>query len=396
MRLPMLAMIILIIVNIAVDACIYIKLKNAFKTKWISLSHLVLSAFLFLYIIVAIILPRRSIDNDGLLLIMWMLFSYFTFYIPKYLFLIVNAISYIPRIWRWKQIPYISTISVLMGGYLFISMWWGALVTRTDYEVVDEIIEFNNLPAQFDGYKIVQFSDFHVGSYGNDTVFVANVVKEINRLKPNMIVFTGDIVNRETNELLPFVDILSRLRAPNGVYSILGNHDYGDYMNWATVSAKEKNMNELIALQKGMGWILLNNEHCIIKHGSDSIALLGVENWGEPPFKKYGDLNKSYPSLNDSTFKIILSHNTNHWRGEIIPKTNIDLTLSGHTHAMQIVFNFFGYKISPSVLRYKEWGGLYEDANQKLYVNIGLGEVALPMRIGATPEITLITLKKKN
>ncbi|MEG2401722.1 MAG: metallophosphoesterase [Muribaculaceae bacterium] len=395
MRVPMLAMIILLIVNIAADAYIYIRIRRAFKTKYPSVAYLVLTILLFAYIMVALALPRRSIDNEGLRVIMFMFYSYLTFYVPKIIYIICDLISFIPRLWRCRKIPYLSSVGIVLGLFMFISMWWGSLVTVNDCEVVEETIEYNNLPKDFDGYKIVQFSDFHVGTYGTDTTFVAKAVNIINELRPNVIVFTGDLVNRETSELLPFMKPLSRLKAPDGVYSILGNHDYGDYMNWDTPMAKEKNMQQLVDAQKLMGWILLNNNHRMIKHGHDSIAMIGVENWGEPPFKKHGDLKKAYPTLNDSLFKIMLSHNPNHWRGEILPKTNIDLTLSGHTHAMQVLMNIAGYKFSPAVFRYDEWAGIYDENSKKLYVNIGLGQVAFPMRVGATPEITLITLKRK-
>ena len=166
-------------------------------------------------------------------------------------------------------------------------------------------------------------------------------------------------------------------------------------MEWDSPEARVDNNERLCTLQHKMGWTMLNNADTLITRGENRICVIGVENWGEPPFPKYGKLSKAHHSLNDSDFKILLSHNPRHWRGEVIPKSNIDLMLSGHTHAMQIELGFFGIRLSPSAWRYDEWGGLYEQDSQKLYVNIGLGEVAIPMRVGATPEITLITLKRK-
>lgn len=273
-------------------------------------------------------------------------------------------------------------------------MWWGALVTRTDYEVKEITLQFDNLPSQFDGYRMVQFSDLHVGSYAGDTTYVAELVDAINGLDANIIFFTGDLVNRQTDEVLPFVPTLSRLNAPDGVFSILGNHDYGDYKNWESPEAKIQNNLWMAQLQANMGWSLMNNCDTVINRGNQSITLIGVENWGEPPFSQYGKLSTAHPALNDDNFKILLSHNPKHWRGEVLPKSNIDLMLSGHTHAMQIEINLFGTRLSPSAWVYPEWGGIYEENGQILYVNIGIGEVAIPMRIGATPEITLITLKK--
>ena len=216
--------------------------------------------------------------------------------------------------------------------------------------------------------------------------------------------FTGDIVNRKTDEILPFVNILKRLKAPLGVYSVMGNHDYGDYTDWPHEQAHAADTRQLRAIQTGMGWNLLCNTHKFIYSAQgDSIAMIGVENWGEPPFKQYGDLKKAYPTANkigDNNFKILLSHNPMHWHNEVREYTDIDLTLSGHTHAMQVLIGGIGTGFTPSSWRYPEWGGLYthkgaDGAIRNLYVNIGCGEVAIPARIGASPEITLITLHSK-
>ena len=395
MRLPLLAMIIVFIVNIAADAYIYYKLKNKFRSKLPSRLHLILAVLLYLYLIVIIVLPKKSVDNGTLITIMWMLYGYFSVYVPKYIYVIISLIGYIPRLWKSQPVKWFDIVGIVLSLVVFIAMWWGALVTRTEYEVVSVDIEFKDLPQGFDGYRIIQFSDFHVGSYGNDTTFVSKVVDVINEQNADAVFFTGDIVNRQTDELLPYVDILKRIKAKDGVYSILGNHDYGDYKDWPSVEAKDKNNADMRRIQEEMNWRMLNNDYTVLKNRSDSMVLIGVENIGDPPFKRYGDLNKAYGSLNDSVFKIILSHNPSHWEEEILPETNIALTLSGHTYAMQIVLDIAGHKFSPSALRYKEWGGLYDHGGRKIYVNTGLGVVAVPMRIGATPEITLITLKKK-
>ncbi len=270
----------------------------------------------------------------------------------------------------------------------------GALVNRTRCQVKEITLCFDRLPVAFDGYRMVQFSDFHVGTYGSDTTFVSEVVKTINGLNPDVIFFTGDIVNRRTDELPPFTATLSRLSAPDGVISILGNHDYGDYSEWPSAQAKADNLTRMHALQADMGWSLLLNSSEILKRGGDSIAVVGVENWGDPPFSVYGDLGKAYPALGDSVFKILLTHNPAHWVEEVAScdSVEIPLSLSGHTHAMQIEVGGW----SPAKYRYPTWGGLYSDSDgsHMLYVNIGVGAVALPMRIGATPEITLITLRR--
>lgn len=395
MRLQLIPIILAIIINVAIDAYIFHKIKKGKKSAWLRHLHCVLSAVLLVLIIVAISMPRRSIDNDGLCTIMWMLFGYFSFYIPKYFALLVKALFNTPRIFRKRPLRGSGVWSSAIAVIVFLSMWWGALFTRNTVEVRNVELEFSNLPYQFNGYRIAQFSDLHLGTYSTDTAFVSKVVDEINALSPDLICFTGDIVNRCTDEAMPFIGVLSRLNAPDGVLSILGNHDYGDYMHWNSPAEREQNNARLNELQKKMGWNLMLNTDTIISRGENSICIIGVENWGEPPFPKYGKLAKAHRGLNDDSFKILLSHNSNHWRGEVLPKSNIDLMLAGHTHAMQIELSIFGLHISPSALRYNEWGGIYEEGSQKLYVNIGIGEVAIPMRIGATPEITLITLKRK-
>jgi hypothetical protein len=285
-------------------------------------------------------------------------------------------------------------------------MWWGAAITRRQIDVVNVEISSPRLPAAFDGYRMVQISDLHVGTWGEDTSFVAELVDSVNAQHPDIILFTGDIVNRESTELAPFLNTLARLHAPDGVYSILGNHDYGDYVDWPSAADKRDNLQLLKNWQRQIGWKLLNNQRTQIVHDNDTIQLIGVENWGEPPFHQYGHLIDAYPlstdslqHLNDDRFKILLTHNPEHWRQEVRRISNIDLSLSGHTHAMQFELKFGNWRWSPSAWKYDQWGGLYDYINAKgeklqIYVNIGAGEVGIPSRIGATPELTVITLRK--
>ncbi|MGN0206945.1 MAG: metallophosphoesterase, partial [Muribaculaceae bacterium] len=350
-----------------------------------------MSVLLSALLITAICLPNRTIDDSGLVGIMWMLFTYIAFYIPKYFFVIARLIALLFRLRnRWASLIIPTAIAL----WIFATMWWGAFVTRTDTQTRDVELKYANLPDSFTGYKAVQISDIHLGSYGNDTTYISQLVDEINAINPDIVFFTGDIVNRHSVELKSFVPVLKRLKAKDGIFSILCNHDYGDYYTWESPRAKEDNMQELYRYQEEMGWTLLNNSHSIIHNGNDSIVVIGVENWGDAPFPVYGDLKKAYPETNDNNFKILLTHNPAHWRAEVVNKTNIDLSLCGHTHAMQIELDLFGCRISPAVWRYKDWGGLYREGKQAMYVNIGIGEVALPMRIGATPEITVITFNK--
>lgn len=393
MRLPLLIVIVAVLINIAVDWYIYKAIKKRTKSKLIGNIHLGVAVAMLLYIVVGISLPRRSGSDESLMSIMWIIYSYFTVYLPKWFYVVFDLIASIPVLLRKKRLKIVSLAGGVVAVVVFCLLWWGALVNRYNIEVNEVAVAVDNLPDKFDGYRIAQFSDLHVGSYNTDTTFVSKLVKEINAQNVDVVMFTGDIVNRRTDELRPFVNVLSKINAPDGVFSILGNHDYGDYCNWESPKAKSDNLESLLRMQKEMGWRLLLNETAYLNRDNDSIAIVGVENWGDPPFSVYGDLNKAYHNLNDSTIKILLTHNPAHWSAEVANRdsVNIALTLSGHTHAMQM--SLFG--LSPSVWRYKTWGGRYEDNKQKvLYVNIGVGTVGIPTRIGATPEVTVFTLRK--
>lgn len=387
-------MIILIVVNVFVDIYIWRCIVNKECKRWPGVVYAWSSLFFIIFIIVTVALPRRSGSDAVLLAVMWMLYTYLSVYISKYVFCIISFIGLIPRLWRGKRWKAMNIIGSVAAIAVFVTMWWGALINRTRYQIKEVVIEFADLPDAFDGYRVLQFSDFHVGTYGSDTTFVSEIVDVINNQSADLVLFTGDIVNRRTDELLPQVKPLSRLKAADGVYSILGNHDYGDYKKWPSAEMKSENMDMMYRLQRDMGWNLMNNRSEYIRRGNDSIALIGVENWGDPPFTVYGDLDKAYPMQSDSTFKILMTHNPAHWSEKIADNdtVNIALSLSGHTHAMQCQIGSW----SPAEWRYDNWGGLYDDlsSRHKLYVNIGLGTVALPARIGATPEITVLTLRK--
>lgn len=394
MRLPLIATLVLLFFAIAIDYYLWRRIKKVSRRKlWLRI-HVVVSIIFNAGLLLVICLPKRRGADAGLELIMWALYTYFSVYIPKFLFVIFDAIAALPLLWRRKRWKWLSISGIVIAVAVFLIMWWGALVNRYSIDVRNVDVTVADLPEAFDGYTIAQISDFHVGTFGTDTTFVSKVIDKVNSLSPDVVAFTGDIVNRRSSELRPFVSPLSRMHARDGVLSILGNHDYGDYYSWDTPEAKAENMKELLAMQAEMGWQMLNNATSFIYRGNDSIAIIGVENVGDPPFTVYGDLDMAYETLDDPTVKILLSHNPAHWIEDIkdSPDKNIALTLSGHTHAMQM--SAFG--VSPAALRYPTWGGLYEDEDgHQLYVNIGLGEVAIPARIGATPEITLITLRRK-
>ena len=391
MRLPLIMIAVASIVCGAIDFGIYKSLVHFKCGNSTKRGYCVFSVIVWVIFLLAILVPKKDIGNDGLVVIMWMLFSVLSIYVAKLLFLLFSLIcSIFVKSKNCLIAPCIIALSSL--GLLLYS----SAVTPYQINVSNIDIEFDNLPKAFDNYKIVQFSDLHLGSYISGSTFIDELVDSINAQNANITVFTGDIVNRQSNEMAVYTECLKKLCSPDGVFSVLGNHDYGDYMHWESEGMKKLDVESLVSMQQRMNWTILNNSHTIIRNGNDSIALIGVENWGDPPFKMYADLSSSYPNLNDSTFKILLSHNPAHWDAEIIDKTNIALTLSGHTHAMQCAFNVFGKYISPAVFRYSRWSGLYTNQEkQYLYVNSGIGEVAIPARIGVKPEITVITLHCK-
>ncbi len=394
MRLPLLPILVIVAINILIDWYIFNVCRQRLSGKVWSKLHLAFSTLMTLVIIVTVSLPYRSGTRDTLLADMWLIYSYATVFFPKTVFFIFDILARLPQLFHRFRLKWLSSIGCGIAIATFVAMWWGALINRLDYQITEVEVDVRGLPDSFDGYRILQFSDFHIGTYGNDTTFVAKIVNAINENSVDLIAFTGDIVNREAAELLPFVATLSHMKANDGVMAILGNHDYGDYKKWKSDADKQADNATLIRCFDKMGWRLLLNETEMIHRGGDSIAVIGVENIGDPPFKVYGDLDKAYPNTSDSITKILLSHTPVHWACEIRnnPLRNIALTLSGHTHAMQ--FELLG--VSPAALRYPTWGGLYSDNEERhhLYVNIGLGTVGIPTRIGATPELTIITLHK--
>lgn len=395
MRLPLITILIVLAISLAVDWYIYSILKKRSKNNKCQRVHLYVSLALFLAIIISVSLPRRSGSDDVFMKIMWALYAYATILVPKIAFVLIDLIGSVPMLWRKARLKFVTWTGAAIATIIFSAMWWGALVNRFNIDVVEQDVEIAGLPQSFDGYKIAVISDLHVGSYDKDTTFIAQSVGEINALNCDLVVFTGDIVNRRSDELVPFVNVLRGIKSRDGVCSVLGNHDYGDYVNWDNDSLKSANLDYLKTLQADMNWNLLLNESQMVYRGKDSIAIVGVENWGDPPFTVYGDLKAAYPALSDSTVKVLLTHNPAHWVAEVADNgsCNVALTLSGHTHAMQM--SMCG--ISPATLRYKTWGGRYDDKSNKhiLYVNIGLGTVGIPTRIGATPEITKLTLRTK-
>ena len=294
---------------------------------------------------------------------------------PKVVFILFDA--FLP--WFFALIPALGVMGWFAFG--FIEGWKRLELKHITFTSPD-------LPPYFDGYRLVQITDFHLGSFppGND--FVQKVVDATNNEEPDMILFTGDLVNNQASEVEPYLDTLRQLHASDGIYSIWGNHDYCEYGNNHSIGALKRNRRMLYGYQESLGWHQLMNEHHVVSHGMASIAVIGVENPGQPPFTNRSNLKKAMKGLNPDMFKILLSHDPHHWRREVVGK-KIQLTLAGHTHAGQLKIG----KWTPDCMDFKEWGGAYRIGEQMLYVSSGIGG-SFPFRLGAWPELTVITLKR--
>jgi predicted MPP superfamily phosphohydrolase len=290
---------------------------------------------------------------------------------------------------------FVSQIALGLAAIPFASILYGVIKGRYNFKVLKYTLSFDDLPEAFDGYKITQISDVHSGSFDNAEK-LDYAIDLINEQASDAILFTGDMVNNEAAEMEPWKDTFARLKARDGKFSVLGNHDYGDYIDWPTPEAKIANLDRLKEIQKEMEFKLLLNEHHYIEKDGQRLAIVGVENWGEGGFKKAGDLNKAISGLAQDDFKILMSHDPSHWEYEVKDHPeHFHLTLSGHTHGMQFGIEIPGwFKWSPVKWRYKYWAGIYEDAKQYINVNRGFGYLAFPGRVGIWPEITVIELKK--
>jgi uncharacterized protein len=298
----------------------------------------------------------------------------------------------LPAINRKK---FLSQFGMIAGFLPFSSMVYGMIHGAYDYQIKKMTIKLPRLPSSFNGLKIVQISDLHLGSF----IFkdpISKVVSMVNAQKPDIIFITGDLVNHLSTEINGFEDELSKLKANHGVYSILGNHDYGEYVQWENEEKQAENFNAIVQAQKNIGWKLLRNENVILRAGTEKIALIGVENWSAfGNFMRYGDMQKALSGAEDTQCKLLLTHDPSHWESEILLKyPEIDMTFSGHTHGMQFGIDTPGFKWSPVQYFYKYWHGLYKKNNQYLYVNRGIGFTGYPGRVGMTPEITLFRMEK--
>ena len=386
----------------------YQALKTAISNRWILYGYvfftLIIVGNLLFY---TLILERNTTNEPRLMYAIGFFLSLLIFQLLVSVILLAEDVFRIPQaLYSFlKRVPeqtqfipsrrkIISQIALGLASIPFASLLYGMYRGKYNYKVLSYNLEFEDLPDAFDGFKITQISDIHSGSFDNQTK-VQYGVDLVNQQKSDLVLFTGDLVNNRADEIKPWIKIFNKIKAEFGVFSILGNHDYGDYMRWESPAAKRKNMEDLYDAHNEMGWDLLLNESRFIEKDGDRLAIIGVENWGSG-FKKAGDLNKALNNVSEKDFKILLTHDPSHWEAQVIPHPfKIHLTLSGHTHGMQFGIEIPGIiKWSPAKWRYKQWAGLYGENKQYLNVNRGFGYLAYPGRVGMWPEVSVITLSK--
>ncbi len=297
----------------------------------------------------------------------------------------------------YSRSNFMSNMAIMLGSLPFISLTYGIVRNRYRFKVFKEVISLKKLPEKLDGLRIVQISDIHAGSFSLKEP-LNNAIDLINVQQADLVFFTGDLVNSIADEMDYFLDVFDKINAKYGVFSILGNHDYGDYVRWPNMETKRQNFEKLKAVHKQLGWDLLLNENRLLRIKDENIAIIGVENYSaKPQFQKYGDLEKAFKGAESASLKLLLSHDPTHWEAQVLNGyKDIDLTFSGHTHGFQFVIEIPGWvRWSPAQYVYKQWAGLYRQGEQFLYVNRGLGVLGYPGRVGILPEIAVIELKKE-
>lgn len=382
----------LILFNGLVDFYFY---RNAIckltKNRAVRIAHWVIDA---LFVIATFVMFFLTHTDEGIshVIRQGFVFIYLLVYLSKAAYMLFSLPSLLSKNKTFKRVFY--SLGAVAGSVLFVSMLYGNIWGINALRVSEVEMVSDKIPEAFDGYTIVQIADLHVGNM-RDQKILEKTLEGALAINPDLLVFCGDLVHSRTREVYPFRDVLSRFRAKDGIYTIMGNHDYGDYANWPSDQAHADNITAIQDFYRDIDWTLLNNTSVTLRKGADSIALIGVENWGEPPFPQYGRLDLAMQGVENAGYKILLSHNPNHWLSEVQGKTDIDLTLAGHTHAMQLAVRIGHKRYSPSAWRYELWGGLYQEGDQYIYVNEGIGAVLIPFRLGATPELTVITLRRK-
>ena len=405
----MVRLIIFLILVLALDFYALQSFRSVVRNPWITYGYAFISLAILGYIVFQVMtFERGSGDNSGF----YLAFSLFVLvYVPKLVLVVFMLGEDVYRVFEAavnyfvsksenstlfsSRRKFIGQLALGIAAIPFISILYGITKGKYNFKVLKYTLHFDDLPAAFDGYQISQISDIHSGSFDNKEK-IKYAVDLVNKQASDVIMFTGDLVNSESKEMRPWKSTFSKLKAPDGVFSILGNHDYGDYTRWPSEEAKAENFQELLDIQKEMGFDLLRNESRFIEKENARLAIIGVENWGKG-FKQKGDLALASSQVDTNDFKILLSHDPSHWQYEVVKDPNqYHLTLSGHTHGMQFGIEIPGVvKWSPIKWRYKYWAGIYEKAGQYINVNRGFGFLAFPGRVGIWPEISVITLKKQ-
>ncbi len=347
----------------------------------------VLFGFVFLYIYPY--QPRNPTNYPVYFVFNIILFSLFLFNLPMSLGLMLHYVFE-----RNSKTRLFAYAGLLIATSLSSGIIFGATFGNRQIKIEHVKLEYSNLPENFDNYRIVQLSDLHLGGMFNPEKKLKKIKNQLDRLQPDLLLFTGDMVNNFAYESKKLEDIMAQITGIAESYSILGNHDYGDYTNWENTEKKQTNFNGILRSQELMGFTMLNNAHIILRRDEDSVVLAGVENWGHPPFPQYANLEKALAGVNPESFIILMTHDPAHWESQVSGKEDIELTLSGHTHGLQWGIKLAGIPFSLAYLTRKNWGGLYQTGNSVLYVNTGFGTVGMPWRLDMPAEITLFTLKR--
>lgn len=324
----------------------------------------------------------------------WYLWAIFTFIFPANLYVIFYLIDKLIGLIRKKRTRFFRYIGWTLALSIFILMIWG-MSTRYKLSVKHVEIVSNELPKAFDGFKIAQISDIHIGSLDRADKYLSRVRDSVNNAHPDMIANTGDLVNNFASEGKGYAKYFQEMKAPYGKFAVMGNHDYGDYSHWKSPILKEENLNEIEDLYRKFGYVLLQDEHVYLTKDSAKIGIIGAQYCGPKPFHCYSNFPQAIDTVS-TTFNILLYHDPSQWRKEVLSHKNIQLMLAGHTHAAQLGIETKHFKFSPSQWVFKEWDGLYQNQNQYLNVNRGIGFIGIPFRLGMTPQITIITLRSKN
>jgi predicted MPP superfamily phosphohydrolase len=356
---------------------------------------------------------RTSTRDAALMSWYYLAFGIFlSIYVPKIIFVLFHFAEDILMFFKWlykiifnyssnqrrqentiTRAKFLSYTGIVLASIPFASMVYGMAKGRFNFKVERVKLNFNNLPQSFKGLRIVQISDIHIGSFDGNYNEFKKAISLINDQNADIMFFTGDMVNNFAEEMNGWVELLSTIKARIGKYSILGNHDYGNYYHWNSEQEKALNFERIKEYQKKMGFKMLNNEAITLSSANgEKIAIIGVENWGHPPFPQYADYEKAVQNVKDVPFKILLTHDPSHWDAVIKGKTDVAFTLSGHTHGMQFGVKLGKKEWSPAQYKYPHWAGLYNQNNQYLYVNKGLGYIGYPGRVGMWPEITVFDI----